>query len=334
MAKLLTVNKNGLYCKVGNFYIDPWKPVDLALITHGHSDHMRAGMKHYICHAHTVPILKLRIGPQESVRAVAYREVFEINGVKISFHPAGHIIGSSQIRLEYEGEVWLFTGDYKIDDDGVSEPFELVPCDHFITESTFGLPIYKFESPQTIYADINRWWRENAEAGFNTILLGYSLGKAQNILAHLDSSIGDIWLHGAVANTNEALAEIGFDFPGTRVTPAVDGSKFAGALIVAPPSAADTPWIRRFKPYRLAMCSGWMLLRGARRRRAVDKGFALSDHCDWRQLNQAIVDSGAKHVYVTHGYEATFSKWVSEKYGIPASIFKTLYHDELEEESV
>lgn len=330
--KLLSVNEHGLYCKIGDFYIDPWRPVKTALITHGHSDHMRAGMDHYICHVHTVPILKLRIGVDNAVTAVQYDDQFEIAGVKISFHPAGHIIGSSQIRLEYDGEVWLFTGDYKMADDGVSQPYELVKCDHFITESTFGLPIYRFEQPTSIYADINAWWRKNTEEGLNTVLLGYSLGKAQNILAHIDESIGPVFLHGAVANTNEALKDVGYHFPGERITLDTDRNRIQSALIVAPPSASDSPWMRKLKPYRIAMCSGWMMLRGARRRRGVDKGFALSDHCDWNQLNKAIIATEAKHVYVTHGYESVFAKWVTEKYGIPAAVFKTLYYQEGEEE--
>ncbi|TDS17359.1 ligase-associated DNA damage response exonuclease [Sphingobacterium paludis] len=330
---LLSVNEYGLYCKQGDFYIDPWKPVHTALITHGHSDHMRWGMSHYICHHHTVPILRLRLGEDNSVQGVAYEEELEINGVKISFHPAGHIIGSAQIRLEYQGEVWLFTGDYKLEPDGVSQPYALVKCDHLITESTFGLPVYHFPSNAAIYADINAWWRSNAAEGINTVLLGYALGKAQNILAHADERIGPIFLHGAVDNVNNALTEVGYRFAGTRITADTKRDQIRGALIVAPPSAMDTPWLRTLKPYRIAMCSGWMQLRGARRRKGVDRGFPLSDHCDWRQLNQAVIQTAAKHVYVTHGYEHNFSKWVREEYGIGGSIFKTLYND-AEEENV
>lgn len=330
---LLSVNEFGLYCKQGDFYIDPWKPVKTALITHGHSDHMRWGMGHYICHHHTVPILRLRLGAENSVQGVAYEEEFEINGVTVSFHPAGHIIGSSQIRLSAGGDVWLFTGDYKLAPDGVSQPYSLVKCDHFITESTFGLPVYNFPPSQLIYDDMNSWWQKNAAEGLNTVLLGYALGKAQNILAHADQRIGDIFLHGAVDNVNLALTEVGYNFVGTRITSDTRRDAIRGALIVAPPSAMDTPWLRSLKPYRIAMCSGWMQLRGARRRRAVDRGFALSDHCDWQQLNTAVQQTGAKHVYVTHGYEHNFSKWVREEYDIAASIFKTLYND-AEEETV
>ncbi len=333
MQKLLIVNDNGLYCPAGDFYIDPWKPVKTALITHGHSDHMRWGMQQYICHHHTIPVLHLRLGAENAVRGVDYGEVFVLNGVKISFHPAGHIIGSAQIRLESEGVVWLFTGDYKTEPDGVSEPYELVKCDHFITESTFGLPVYRFPAIQKIYHDMNSWWKRNAAEGYNTVLLAYALGKSQNILAHLDESIGDIYLHGAVANTNDALKQAGFHFPGQRITAETDRSAIKGALILAPPSAMDTPWLRTLAPYRIAMCSGWMQLRGARRRRGVDKGFPLSDHCDWLQLNRAVKETEAKYVYVTHGYEAVFAKWVNENYGIPSAVFQTLYHDsETEEE--
>lgn len=331
---LLTVNENGLFCKQGDFYIDPWRPVKLALITHGHSDHMRWGMEHYICHEHTVPLLKLRLGEEQSVQGISYGEVFEINGVTLSFHPAGHIIGSAQIRLVYQDEVWVFTGDYKLENDGLSEPFELVNCDHFISECTFGLPIYNFPKTIEVYADINRWWAANAEEGFNTILYGYSLGKAQNILAHLDTSLGEVYLHGAVANVNEALNEVGYQFPGIRLTPDVNHSKVQGALIVAPPSASGTPWLRKFKPYREGMCSGWMQLRGSRRRRSMDRGFVLSDHCDWQQLNEAVIATGAKHIYLTHGYESSFAHWISEQYGLYATVLNTLYRPDMEGEDI
>lgn len=328
---LLTINENGLYCKQGGFYLDPWRPVKLALITHGHSDHMRWGMQHYICHHHTVPILKLRLGADQSVEGVEYGVSFTINGVEITFHPAGHIIGSSQIKLCYAGEVWVFTGDYKLEPDGVSQPFEQLTCDHFISECTFGLPIYRFPSSIVIYNEINDWWKANAAHGFNTVLYGYALGKAQNILAHLDGSVGEIYLHGAVANVNEALATSGYNFPGIRITTDTDRNKVQGAVILAPPSANNSPWVRKLKPYREAMCSGWMQLRGARRRRSLDKGFALSDHCDWKQLNEAVVKTGAKQVYLTHGYEENYARWLEEKYSIPASVLKTLFTDEMEE---
>jgi putative mRNA 3-end processing factor len=329
---LLTVNENGLFCRQGDFYIDPWKPVKTTIISHGHSDHMRFGMGNYICHHHTVPLLKLRLGSEQIVQGVSYGEVLDINGVQVSFHPAGHIIGSAQIRLSYNDEVWLFGGDYKIVPDGVSTPYVCVPCDHFITESTFGLPIYNFPDPAEVYADMNAWWRANASEGYNTVLLAYALGKAQNVLTHVDKTIGDIYLHGAVANINDALIDVGYSFAGRRISDGLRRHEVRGALIVAPPSALATPWLRTWTPYRIAMCSGWMQLRGARRRRGVDRGFVLSDHCDWQQLNQAIVQTKARNIYVTHGYEQAFSRWVREKHGLQAVVFKTLYSDQEEEE--
>jgi len=329
--KLLSVTNKGLFCKQANIYIDPWKPVDRAIITHAHSDHARWGMGHYWCHWDSIPVLKMRTGADTNITGLAYGEEIEINGVHISLHPAGHIIGSAQIRLAYQGEVWVFTGDYKLAPDGLSEPFQLVKCDHFITESTFGLPIYQFPSVFDVYQDINQWWKHNQQQNLNTVLLAYSLGKAQNILKHLEANIGEIYLHGAVDNVNQALREVGYQFAGQRIQADTDRSKIKGALIIAPPSAAETPWIKKLRPYKIAMCSGWMQLRGARRRRGVDQGFILSDHCDWAQLNETVVQTGAHDIYVTHGYEAVFARWVRERYNIKATVLKTLFNDEMEE---
>jgi len=324
---MIRFTDKGMYCEPGDFYIDPWRPVTRAVITHGHSDHARWGNQTYLCHTDTLPILKLRLGADTQVESMPYGERRNIGGVEISFHPAGHIIGSAQVRMAYKGEVWVVSGDYKLANDLLTTPFEPIKCHHFITESTFGLPLYRFDPPEHTYAAINRWWAANAAAGINTILLGYALGKAQALLHALDLSIGPVFLHGAVANVNEALAQAGYHFPGTRVTPDTDMKAFRGALIVAPPSAFGTPWMRKFMPYHAAMCSGWMALRGARRRKGVDKGFALSDHGDWNQLNQAVLATGATHIYVTHGYEAAFVRWLQEKHGLQAYQVKTLFHE-------
>ena len=317
----------GIYCEPGDFYIDPWKPVKRALITHAHSDHSRWGNEHYLTHNLSIPILKLRLGADISVEGIGYGEERNINGVGVTFFPAGHIIGSAQIRLSYKGEVWVISGDYKLTDDLISTVYEPVECNHFVTESTFGLPIYNFDSFENIYANINNWWAENKAAGFNSVLLGYALGKSQAVLNALDTSIGEVHLHGAVANVNDAFKTIGFDFPGTRITPETDRKLFDGALIMAPPSALGTPWLKKMNPYKVAMCSGWMALRGARRRRGVDRGFVLSDHCDWNQLNDAILATGAENIYVTHGYETAFVKWIKEHHHLNAYEVKTLFHD-------
>lgn len=316
---MLKFTDHGIYCPQADVYVDPWKPVDNAVITHGHSDHARWGMGRYLCHRDTEPILRLRLGADIVCQPVDYNENITVNGVRISLHPAGHIIGSAQVRLEYRGEVWVVSGDYKLTDDGLSRPYEPVRCQHFITESTFGLPIYRFPELHTVFADMNAWWAVNAAEGYNTVLLGYALGKAQVILQHLDATIGPVFLHGAVANVNGALATIGRGFPGERITAETDRRALKGAAIVAPPSALGSPWLKKMTPYRIAMCSGWMQLRGARRRKGVDRGFILSDHCDWDQLNRAVAATGAEHAYVTHGYETQFARWLREQHGIQAT---------------
>lgn len=322
---MIQFKPNGIYCPQADVYIDPWKPVNKAIITHGHSDHARRGNKHYLCHRLTEEILRVRIGKDTSIQTLEYNEPIFMNGVKISLHPAGHIIGSAQVRLEYKGEVWVVSGDYKVFNDGVSTPFEPVKCTSFITESTFGLPIYNFQPFEEIYADMNNWWSKNVKDGFQSVIIGYSLGKAQNILHHLNPSIGNVFVHGAVANVNDALHRSGLHFQGERVTDDTTKELVKGAAIVAPMAAIGSPWLKRFKPYRIAVCSGWMALRGARRRYGVDKGFVLSDHADFKQLNDAVLETGAENIHVTHGSQAIYAKWLREQYGLNAMELKTQY---------
>jgi putative mRNA 3-end processing factor len=323
---MLSFDARGIYCRQAGLYIDPWMPVDKAIITHAHSDHARPGSRRYLCHTDTVPILQLRLGRDLEVEGIPYGQTIYINGVRISLHPAGHITGSAQVRLEYKGEIWVVSGDYKVQDDGVSTPFEVVKCHHFITESTFGLPIYNFPEPKEVHADINSWWAQNTEAGINTVITGYALGKAQRIMQHLDASTGAIYLHGAVDNVNQALGlNKGVFAEARRLLPTDNIKHLRPAMILAPPSAIGTPWMQKLKPYSLGVCSGWMQLRGARRRRGADRGFVLSDHCDWQQLNTAIQATGAGHVYVTHGYKSVFSRWLQEELDLQAFEVDTLY---------
>jgi len=233
--------------------------------------------------------------------------------------------------VEYKGEVWLVSGDYKLEDDGISTPFEPVKYHTFITESTFGLPVYRWKPQSEVFESINAWWKSNQEAGKVTVITGYSLGKAQRILHHLDTSIGKIYTHGAVENVNEVMRSQGIKLPETiKVTKAIPRRDFQGNIVIAPPSALASPWMRKFTPYSEGIASGWMALRGARRRRAVDRGFILSDHADWEGLNQAIGETGANQVYVTHGYSNTFAKWLNEQ-GLKAQEIETQYEGELEE---
>lgn len=315
---LLQFTKKGIYCKRAGVYIDPWRKVDRAIVTHGHSDHARWGMKHYLCHTDTEPIIKARLGQDISTETKGYGEAFTINGVEFSLHPAGHVVGSAQVRVAYKGDVWVVSGDYKTQDDGLSTPFEPIPCRVFITECTFGLPIYKWKSQQTVFDGINAWWQQNKEAGKVSILTGYSLGKAQRLLQNVDHRIGPILTHGAVENMNQVLRDHGITLTDTiPVTKDTDKKHFKDALVIAPPSVIGNAWLKKFAPYSTAMASGWMALRGARRWRSADRGFILSDHADWDGLNEAVKATGAETVITTHGYTSVFTRWLNEQ-GIQA----------------
>jgi putative mRNA 3-end processing factor len=328
--ELLIFSPRGIYCPVGDFFIDPWKPVKKALITHAHADHSRWGMQHYLAHHDSIPIMKHRLGQEISVLGVAYGEKVEINGVKVSFHPAGHIIGSAQIRVEYQGEVWVASGDYKVEDDGLATPFEAIPCHAFISETTFGLPVYRWAPQQQVMAEINDWWAENARQGRASLIMAYALGKAQRILQQVDHQIGTVFTHGAVENVNEAFRAHGIDLKASeRITAQHKKKDLAGGLVIAPGSAIGTPWARKLGNYSLGIASGWMSLRGARRRRAADRGFVLSDHADWQGLNQAIKATGAERVYLTHGYTEQFARWLHSQ-GYEAYVEQTRYGEEEE----
>lgn len=327
--KMLEFTDKGIYCREGGFHIDPWGKVKTALITHAHSDHARVGSDLYIAHHYSVPILRYRLG-EINIKAVEYGEVMMINGIKVSFHPAGHVQGSAQINLEYKGEVWVASGDYKLQNDNLNAPFEPIKCHTFITESTFGLPIYKWPDQSQIFNDINAWWKSNAEQGISSVILGYPLGKTQRILKNIDPSIGKVFTHGAVENINKLTRQFAELPHSQKVTAETNKKDFATSLIIAPPSASGSSWLKRFYPYSISIASGWMALRGARRRKAVDRGFALSDHADWNELITAVKETGAGRVYVTHGYTAAFSRYLNEK-GYEAYEAKTAYEGELEE---
>jgi len=327
---LLVFNDKGIYCEAADVYLDPWKPVKKAIISHGHADHSRWGHQQYITHHSNVAIIKHRLG-DITVAGKEWNETFTINGVKFSLHPAGHIIGSSQIRVEYKGEVWVFTGDYKTEDDGLAVPYEVVKCHTFITECTFGLPAFKWVPQDQVFNDINTWWQQNREDGKTSVLFGYSLGKAQRILKHLDTSIGQIYTHGAVENMTEVIRSIA-DLPPThKITRDTKKEEIKGNMVIAPPSAHGSTWIKKMVPYVTASASGWMTFRGARRRRAIDKGFVLSDHCDWQGLLTSIKATGAEKIICTHGYTDIFSRFLDEQ-GYDARTEQTQYEEENAEE--
>ncbi len=324
---VLRPTERGLYCAAGDFFIDPWRPVGRALITHGHSDHAWPGHGAYLCTPLTAPVLRLRLG-DVAVETLAWGVPLRIGGATVSFHPAGHVPGSAQVRVEVAGEVWVVSGDYKTEADGLSEPFEPVRCHTFVSECTFGLPVFRWAPQAEVMEGINAWWRANAAAGRASILGAYALGKAQRILARLDPAIGPILAHGAVENVNEALRAAGVALPPTlRVPPGTGAPAPPRAFVLAPPSALGSPWARRFGPAAEAFASGWMRLRGVRRRRGLATGFVLSDHADWPGLNAAIAATGASRVFVTHGYTAPFRRWLEER-GYETGIVETAFRGE------
>lgn len=329
---LIVSRPEGLYCPPGDFYIDPWRPVGRAVITHGHGDHARPGSRHYLAAAPGEGILRARLGADIDLQSLPYGETIDHHGVRLSLHPAGHVLGSAQVRLEYGGEVWVASGDYKTEADGTCAPFEPVPCDTFITESTFGLPVYRWQPQASVFAEINAWWQANAAAGRASLLYCYAFGKAQRILSGLDASIGPILTHGAMDTLTAAYRATGVMLPATEpATGYADAARLRRAMVLAPPSAAGTTWLKRFGEHADAVASGWMQLRGTRRRRGVDRGFVLSDHADWPGLQQAIAATGARRVIVTHGSTAVLVRWLQEK-GLDAQGFSTEYGGEEEEQ--
>lgn len=325
---LLEFTKEGIYCPPAKVYIDPWKPVERALITHGHADHSRWGHRAYLCTASAKPVIRYRLG-NINIQTVKYNEPITINGVKFSFHPAGHIIGSAQIRVEHKGEIWVASGDYKVEDDGLAEAFEPVKCHTFITESTFGLPVYRWMPQDIIFNQINEWWANNKAEGKVSLITAYALGKAQRLINGLDLNIGKIYTHGAVENTNQVIRKQGIKLPETqKISNQMSAKHFVGQMIIAPPSALNSPWARKFKPLSVGMASGWMAVRGMRRRRAADRGFVLSDHADWDGLNQAVESTEAERVIVTHGYSDTFARWLRESKGLKAEAAQTEFEGE------
>jgi len=328
---LISFTSKGIYCKQGGFYIDPWQPVDLAVTTHGHSDHVRWGNKAYLCHELTRSVIEQRLGEDLVVETLPYNKTVTINGVKVSFFPAGHVIGSAQVRLEYKGEVCVVSGDYKTEDDGVSTPFEPVKCHTFVSESTFGLPIYKWQPQHVIMDNIKDWISANRDQQKTSVLIAYSLGKAQRLISGL-SGYGQFYTHASIENLNRRFRNDGITLPETTmISPEIKKEALQQGIVIVPPALADSRWIKNLIQPATGICSGWMQVRAGRRWRSADAGFALSDHADWPGLLAAIRATEAEQVYVTHGYTSVFSRYLNEC-GIKAQEVKTRYGQEEEEE--
>lgn len=310
---LLVHTALGLYCPKADVYLDPWKPVKKAILSHGHADHARWGSSSYLCTPTAAPVIKYRLG-EINLETLPFGEEKLINGVSFSFHPAGHILGSAQIKVSYKDEIVVFSGDYKTANDGFSEAFEPVKCHTFITESTFGLPVYHWQDQKWVFNEMEEWCKNNRNNDQLSILYGYSLGKAQRILQGLPESVGPIFTHSTIEAVLNVMRNQGVSLKNTiPVNEHLTRAELLSGVIIAPPAVQNSNWLKKFEPIRNGVVSGWMALRGARRRRNADKGFVLSDHADWEGLNEAISLTGAENVFVTHGYTDILSKWLIDK---------------------
>ncbi len=321
---MLTLKPEGLYCTQGDFYIDPWRRVPRAVITHAHADHARTGMEHYLAQEQNESILRLRLGKNIQFQGLPFGEKLTVNGVHLSFHPAGHIPGSAQVRLEHQGEVWVVTGDYKLQNDGLSAPFETVKCHTLITESTFGIPAYRWTESERIFEEIKLWWAANICDGKASQLTAYSLGKAQRLIMGLQNGPGPLFVHPIIAQNNQALIRDGFKIPEVpAINASIDPETRKQALIIVPPSGEENAILRKWGETEIGVCSGWMAVRGQRRRNNVARGFVLSDHADWDGLLKAIDQSGAERILVTHGYSDILSRYLRESRGLDAEVLRT-----------
>ena len=331
---MLTETSAGLFCETGGFYIDPWHPVDRAVITHAHGDHARPGCQAYLCAAPCVPLLTRRFGRDVVIESLPYGTPRTIGSARVSFHPAGHVLGSAQIRIESAAGVWVVSGDYKRAADPTCAPFEPVACDTFITESTFGLPIYRWDPAATVIGDIVDWWNRNREEQRASVLFCYTIGKAQRVLAEL-TAVSDrpIFVHGMMMGMIDAYREAGVSIPAVHnvlepPAPRARGkTAFAGELILAPLLARGTPWMRRLGEHSDAFASGLMRVRGVRRQRAFDRGFVLSDHADWPDLIRTITETGAARVLATHGHAETLARYLGQQ-GYDTGVIRTAWEGE------
>ena len=310
--KFIKFTKKGIYCIPGKFYLDPWYPVDYAIISHGHADHSRWGNKHYLCHQDSKNILLHRLGKDISIETLNFNQTKTINGVKVSFFPAGHIIGSVQIKLEYKGKVVVFSGDYKTNPDFITTSFEPVKCHEFITESTFGLPIYSWKTEAELQSQLQQWIVNNQRQNKTSVFFGYSLGKAQRIMSLVDG-IDEVYVHSAINNLNQAISKSGIVLPKSKlITSDFNKKDIQNKIVILPPALLGSKLLKKIPNAATAICSGWMQIRGNRRWKGVDAGFAVSDHADWNGLLSAVKATEAEKVYVTHGSQAVFSKYLNE----------------------
>jgi putative mRNA 3-end processing factor len=327
---LIERRAEGLYCPPGRFYVDPWRPVERAVITHAHADHARPGSAHYIACDDAAHVLRVRL-PGATIDTLPFGEAFVRDGVRLSLHPAGHVLGAAQVRIEFRGQVWVVSGDYKRESDPTCAPLEPLRAHVFVTESTFGLPVFRWRDPAAVVDDVSQWWRANAGAGRTSVLFCYAFGKAQRIAAMLGNAgaldIGPLAAHGAMSALNVAYRDSGVVLPAILHASTLAEAEVPRALVLAPPSAAGSPWLRRFGDFASGFASGWMQTRAGRKSRGVEQGFVLSDHADWPGLLATIAETGASRVLVTHGESETLVRWLCEQ-GYDASALATEFAGE------
>ena len=331
---MLTETSSGLWCAAGRFHIDPWEPVERAVITHAHGDHARPGSAAYLCASPCAPLLRRRFGSDCTIQSLPYGEPITLGDARLSFHPAGHVLGSAQVRIESSDGVWVVAGDYKRAPDPTCAPFEPVRCEVFVTESTFGLPIYRWDASETVIADLAVWWSSNRDAGRTSVLFCYTIGKAQRVLAEL-MRVTDrtIYVHGMMVGMIETYRQSGVQM--LPVAPVIERSgrsraqyqTFAGELVLAPLSARGTPWMRRLGDVSDAFASGLMRVRGVRRQRGYDRGFVLSDHADWPALLHTIEETGANRVLATHGHAEPLARYLLQQ-GFDSGVIRTAWEGE------
>jgi putative mRNA 3-end processing factor len=329
LVSVLTETPAGLYCPSGDFHIDPWAPVPRAVITHAHGDHARAGSATYLCASECAPLLARRLGPGTLIEAQPYGTRVTLGDARVSFHPAGHIRGSAQVRIESRDGVWVVTGDFKRADDPTCPPFQPLPCNTFVTESTFGLPIYRWDSTESVMREIVEWWDTNRVSGLASVLFCYTLGKAQRVLAELTRFTDrTVLVHGMLLQMIDAYRAAGVAMVETAAL--IDrprGSSCAGELVLAPLSARGTPWMRRLGELSDGFASGLMRVRGVRRQRGFDRGFVLSDHADWPALLQTIEETGAARVLATHGHAEPLARYLRFR-GLESGVIRTAWEGE------
>lgn len=325
---LLETTRDGLYCAAGDFFIDPWKPVDRALITHAHADRAHPGNDAYLTAEPGAGLLRECVGADKFIQAQPYGEPLTINGVGVTFFPAGHILGAAQIRLESDGEVWVFSGDYKLASDPTCEAFVPVSCDVFVTEGTFALPVFQWRPPRAVFAHIDDWWQKNQAAGHTSVLLAEEMGKAQRLLAGLDAEMGPLLVHDSIARFLPAYAAAGVELPRTlTATPEAVRATQGRGLVIAPPATINSRWLASLESASVALASGLMQVRGARNRQNIDHGFVFSNHADWLGLLTAIRNSEAATVLVTHGHVHPLVRWLQQQ-GLRAAELPTLFQGE------